>query len=207
MPDVCAVILAAGASRRLGEPKQLVEIEGELLLKRTVRLAHEAGCRPLVVVLGFEAERMRAEIDPKLVSIIVTNSEWPSGMGSSLRCGVEAAMRAGSENVLLLVCDQLALRVEVLQRLMERHRGGATPITASRYGGGPGVPAIFASSMFSELLKVTGDRGARKILEEQAQRVNLVDFPQGELDLDTREQLPEKTSRQRKKSGDDAAIH
>lgn len=192
MPEFCAVLLAAGASTRLGEPKQLVEVEGESLLKRTVRLAREAGCRPVVVVLGFESERMRAALDSRLDTIIVTNSGWPSGMGSSLRCGVNAAMRAGAENVLLLVCDQLALSVDVLERLIEVHRGGATPITAARYDGRPGVPAIFASSLFPELLKVSGDRGARKILEEQMQLVSLVDFPEGELDLDTRQQLPKK---------------
>ncbi len=190
MPEVCAVILAAGASTRLGEPKQLVKVDGESLLKRTVRLAREAGCHPVVVVLGFEAERMRAEAYSELGTIIVTNSEWPTGMGSSVRCGVEAAMRAGSENVLLLVCDQLALSADVLRRLLATHRAGS--ITASRYGGRPGVPAVFPSSFFPELLKVTGDRGARKILEEQAQMVNCVDFPQGELDLDTKEQLPKK---------------
>jgi molybdenum cofactor cytidylyltransferase len=187
MPELACVILAAGGSARLGQPKQLVKIEGETLLRRTVRLAGEAGCDPIVVVLGSEAERMRAEVS-EYGTVIVTNGDWPSGMGSSLCSGVQAVARLDPQpaNVLLLVCDQLALNADVLRRLIERQRTG---ITASRYGGRPGVPAIFSSAFYPELMAVTGDRGARGILERHASAVTCVDFPEGEADLDTREQL------------------
>jgi len=188
MPELACVILAAGGSARLGQPKQLVKIDGETLLRRTARLAAEAVCDPIVVVLGSEAERMRAEVF-EYDTVIVTNSDWSSGMGSSLRSGVEAVAGLDPQpaNVLLLVCDQLALSADVLRRLIERHRPGA--ITASRYGGRPGVPAIFSAAFYPELMAVTGDRGARGILERHASAVTCVDFPEGEADLDTREQL------------------
>lgn len=194
MSEMACVVLAAGGSVRLGQPKQLVKIDGETLLRRTARLAAEAGCDPIVVVLGAEAERTRAEVS-ELDTVIVTNSDWSSGMGSSLRCGVQAVARLDPQprNVLLLVCDQLALSADVLKRLIERHRSGGTGsasgITASRYGGGPGVPAIFSSAFYPELMGVTGDRGARGILERHASAVTCVDFPEGDADLDTKEQL------------------
>jgi molybdenum cofactor cytidylyltransferase len=168
-----------------------VKIDGETLLRRAARLAAEAGCDPIVVVLGSEAEQMRAEVS-ECGTVIVTNNNWPSGMGSSLRSGVEAVARLDPQpaNVLLLVCDQLALSADVLRRLIERHpSGAASPITAARYGGGAGVPAIFSSAFYPELMAVTGDRGARGILERHASAVTCVDFPEGEADLDTREQL------------------
>lgn len=190
MPEVACVILAAGASSRLGQPKQLVRIDGETLLKRTARLAREAGCNPIVVILGFEAERIRTELDPSDI-VIVTNKEWPSGMCSSVRCGIETLSRfdPASENVLLLVCDQLALNSDVLRQLVETHIAASSLITAARYGGRSGVPAIFSSPFFPNLKIITGDCGAREILEEHADVVTYVDFPGGEDDLDTPEQL------------------
>jgi len=91
-PSCAAVVLAAGASRRLGQAKQLVKIEGEPLLGRTVRLAAQAGFQPVVVVLGFEAHRMRSALEGFRV-IVAVNENWDTGMGSSMRCGVETALQ------------------------------------------------------------------------------------------------------------------
>jgi len=196
MPDSScgAVVLAAGSSSRLGEPKQLVQIGGGSLLRRTVRMAKEAGCDPVVVVLGFEAERMRGELDGLRATAIV-NAGWREGMGSSLRCGVAALMdlEPRPANILLLVCDQVALSSDFLSKLLRVHGSvdgsGGAGITAARYAGRLGVPAIFSSALFPELMAIEGDRGAGGILEENASRVTAVDFPGGELDLDTPEQL------------------
>jgi molybdenum cofactor cytidylyltransferase len=140
--------------------------------------------------LGFEAGRMRAELDG-LGAIPVMNDGWRTGMGSSLRCGVASvlALDPGPRNLLLLVCDQIALDVEILRELLRVHGLGERPVTASRYGGRSGVPAVFSSAFFPELLNVSGDRGARRILDTNAGDVACVDFHEGELDLDTPEQL------------------
>jgi molybdenum cofactor cytidylyltransferase len=185
-----AVILAAGASTRLGQPKQLVAIEGEPLLVRTSRLVVEAGCHPVVVVTGFDAERMQDALADMPV-IIGENIDWMSGMGSSLRCGVAAleGMVGRPSDVLILVCDQIALSVELLRELLRVHALGNQPITASRYAGRAGVPAIFPARYFPELQRVEGDRGARGILELHAEDVALVEFGDGVIDLDTPEQL------------------
>jgi molybdenum cofactor cytidylyltransferase len=187
----CAgVILAAGASTRLGQPKQLVPIGGEPLLLRTVRMAREAGCNPIIVVLGFEAERMRKVLIDAPV-LILENEEWRSGMGSSLRRAVAALdkLEPRSSDALVLVCDQTALSAQLLRELLRAHSLGLRSITASRYAGRAGVPAIFSAHHFPELLRVEGDRGARGIIERHSDDVTIIEFEDGVKDLDTPEQL------------------
>jgi len=185
-----AVILAAGASTRLGQAKQLIEVEGESLLRRTARLALEAGCAPVVVVLGYEAERMRAELAGLGVET-VENAEWREGMGSSLRCGVSwlARRESGDDNILLLVCDQARLTADHLRALLARHATGGSAITASQYAGRAGVPAVFAAALAPELLDCSGDRGAREVIRRDATRVQTVEWPEGAIDVDGPEDL------------------
>lgn len=193
-PGIAAVILAAGASRRLGEPKQLIQVEGESLLRRSARLALEAGCAPVFVVAGFEAPRMRAEVEGLRVEVVV-NPDWQEGMGSSLRCGVSAAdgWRPKVDGVLVMVCDQPRLTVEHLQRLVQMHRLGGQQITASRYAGRAGVPAVFAPEMFPELEAVHGDRGARDLTEREPGRVQTIDWAEGVVDVDLPKHVQELT--------------
>jgi molybdenum cofactor cytidylyltransferase len=192
MPETrcAAVILAAGASTRLGQTKQLIRVGGETLLRRTARLALEAGCAPVMAVLGYEAERLRPEVEAVGAAVTV-NPRWRDGMGASLRWGMEAlcAQEARPESVLLLVCDQPRLSAEHVRALLERHAEGGAAITASLYGGRPGVPAIFAAGVFPELLMSAGDRGAREVIRKDARRVQTVAWPDGELDLDRPEDL------------------
>lgn len=189
-PSCAAVILAAGASTRLGQAKQLLAIAGEPLLRRAVRIADEAGCQPIVVVLGFEALRIGSTLDGFRV-IVAVNVDWRAGMGSSMRCGVETALQISPppEDILLMVCDQVLLSADVLRQLLRLHGLAKYPITAARYSGRLGVPAVFSSIFFPDLLDVSGDRGARGILERNAVRVGTVDFLAGELDLDTPDDL------------------
>lgn len=188
MPDrIAAVVLAAGASERLGQPKQLIQLGGESLLRRTARLAVEVGCAPVWVVLGFAADHMRLELRGLPVQLL-TNTGWKQGMASSLRAGISAA-QVQAEAVLLLVCDQVRLSKEHLQALLELHRSGTTAITASEYGGRAGVPAIFRSRLFPELLQIQGDRGAREVIERHSAETQTIPWPEGAMDLDSPEQL------------------
>ncbi len=190
-----AVVLAAGASTRLGQAKQRIEVSGESLLRRTARLALEAGCAPVVVVLGFETERMRAELTG-LETEAVVNAEWREGMGSSLRCGV-SALRAGNNmlgEVLLLVCDQPRLTADHLRALLAQHAAGSAAITASQYAGRAGVPAVFAAALVPELLECRGDQGAREVIRKDSGRVQAVAWPEGAVDVDRPEDLEILTS-------------
>jgi len=187
---VAAVILAAGASSRLGQPKQLLRFDGESLLCRTARLASAAGCAPVFVVLGCAAEQVRREL-AGLPATALVNENWTEGMGSSLRCGMAAAAlhQPPLHAVLLLVCDQPRLTAEHLQTLLDRHVHGKAPITASFYGQRDGVPAVFARALFPQLLACSGDRGARDLIRTHAGRIQRLPWPGGELDIDRPEDL------------------
>lgn len=197
MPDLrcAAIVLAAGASTRLGRPKQLLRIEGEPLLRRTARLAVEAGCSPAYVVLGFEAEPMRRELADLAGVAVVLNKDWQEGMGSSLRAGMEAVrnLEPQPDAVLLLVCDQPRLTADHLRRLLAQHKEAQTAdgvrITASVYARRAGVPAIFSGKLFGDLAHSSGDRGARNLIRAHADELGGIPWPEGELDVDRPEDL------------------
>jgi molybdenum cofactor cytidylyltransferase len=175
---IAAVVLAAGASTRLGEPKQLATLGGEPLLERAVRVAREAGCSPVIVVLGSSAAEIRAACTLRGVHVIV-NEAWPEGMASSIRAGVRATIAAQPEaggGVLLLTCDQPAVTASHLRALM-----ASGELTASQYAGRLGVPAYLPAAMLGALLELEGDAGARGLLRE----ARAVALPGGELDVDT----------------------
>jgi molybdenum cofactor cytidylyltransferase len=181
MSSVAAVILAAGASTRLGELKQLAFLGDETLLQRAVRVAREAGCLPVVVVLGAEhAQVLGNSLLGDAVPVI--NDEWEEGMASSIRLGVRTLgfVAKDAEGVVLMTCDQPAVTAEHLRLLMRR-----VEVKASRYVERNGAPAFFPKEYFDRLMALKGDAGARKLLSD-AQYEELAD---GELDVDTVEDL------------------
>lgn len=190
-----AIVLAAGASTRLGQPKQLLKLNGETLLHRTVRLAQEAGCDPVFVVLGFESGRMQQELSG-LAARPILNPDWPSGMGSSLRAGIEAVMQENPKppKTLVLLCDQPSLSAEIFAGLIEAGARSEFLITASSYAGRLGVPAIFDQQLYPDLQKATGDQGARSIIQRYADQTSIVEFPGGAIDIDTPADLSNLTS-------------
>jgi CTP:molybdopterin cytidylyltransferase MocA len=178
-----AIVLAAGASSRMGRPKQLLRItEDESLIERAIRLAHEAGCLPVIVVLGAHADAIREQAH--LPAVIVENSAWADGVAGSIRTGVAAAGQADA--ALLLACDQPAVSAQHLRTMLlaaEQHA-----IVASTYAGVTGIPAAFSRKYFDELMALSGDSGARSLLVRHA--VHSVPLAGGEADLDRPEDLP-----------------
>ena len=188
---VAAIILGAGASRRLGEPKQLVRFRGETLLERAVRLAEEAGASPAITVLGAHFFEICQAI-PQRNSIRVLNDRWQQGIASSIHAGLNAlaAIKSATSGVLLLPCDQPRLTAEHLRALLEAFASNAeAAIVASRYAGTLGIPAIFPRSIFPRLLKLRGDQGARGLLVKPLCELIAVEFAGGEIDIDTPEDL------------------
>jgi len=186
---IAAVIMAAGASTRLGEPKQLVRIAGETLLERAVRAAREAGCSPVVVVLGAEADKIRAQCNLS-DAVIVINHDWRQGMASSIRQGVCSlgSIANDMDGVVLMACDQPAVTSQHLQALMHSRK-----VTASAYARRRGVPAYLPAAAFAQLIQLRGDAGARNLLRD----ADTVELEGGDLDIDTLEDLTQAECRYR----------
>ena len=182
-----AILLAAGASRRLGHPKQLVHVDGETLLARTMRMAHEAGAEPVFVVLGGNQASIEAVVDFSQ-AIRVSNANWEQGIATSICAGVEAVQVfcPEADAVLILVCDQPFLTAAHLRSLIEIcGRAGSVSIVASGYKGVAGIPAIFPKAYFAELRALTGDTGAKVILRSHEHELAWVDLEGGDFDIDS----------------------
>jgi molybdenum cofactor cytidylyltransferase len=184
--SAAAIILAAGASRRLGRPKQLLEYCGETLLERAIRLAHESGASPVLAVLGAHFEVIRASISLD-ETVLVQNQLWEQGIANSIHAGLRAldASAPHSSGALLMSCDQPRLTSKHLRLLLDAFDAqGASTIAASAYAGILGVPAVFPRSLFTELLALRGDKGARVLLAHPTCGVVTVEFTGGEVDID-----------------------
>ena len=178
---VAAIVLAAGASRRLGQPKQLLTVDGVPLVRRIAERAR-AACDAACVVLGANAGEIVPALDGLGIPILVA-MDWGEGMAASLRRGVEWAALSGHDAVAIFTCDQPRLSVAHARQLVERHRATGESV-ASRYAGTLGVPAVLGRARFPELVRLRGDRGARAVLREDP-CVVVVDWPDGALDIDT----------------------
>jgi CTP:molybdopterin cytidylyltransferase MocA len=182
------VVLAAGGSRRLGQPKQLLSVLGEPLLRRVVRMAADAEPDHLVVVLGSSAYECVAVIKDCDADIVV-NPFWECGLAGSVRLGVERAEEKGADAVLLLLADQPCLDSEVIRRFLVRANGQTDLIVAAGYDGVLGAPMMFGSDWFAQLKKLEGDQGARGLVPKEAGRVEIIDWSEGAIDVDTPEDL------------------
>jgi len=179
---VAAVMLAAGESRRLGRPKQLLLYRGQPLLRALASEACASRCDRVGVVIRGGDPRIDACLDGLKVHVIV-NPDWAEGMASSIRRGVAWADREACDAVLLLVGDQPALTATHMDDLVAACRSG-TRVVASRYGGTSGVPALFGRSMFAALLELRGAEGAKAVIRA-VEDATVVNWPQGALDVDT----------------------
>jgi len=184
------VILAAGASRRLGQAKQLIDHDGQTLLAKTAEAALSTGMQPVIVVLGAHAEAVRHCVDWEDLTIVV-NPDWKEGMASSLRTGLHHLLRTEpqTEAAILMVCDQPYVSPDILTQLLQRQAATGLPAAACTYVGRMGTPALFHRSLFPELLQLEGDTGARKWLAQHPESVATLPFGKGDLDIDTPEDL------------------
>jgi molybdenum cofactor cytidylyltransferase len=181
-----AVILAAGESSRFGGPKQLVEFRGKSLIRRITDSAMEAGCSPIVVVIGSDGEKVSRELEGTNVTNI-ENEIWQQGMGSSIRAGIRHLVDNARDidAAILLVCDQPAVDAQAIVRLIRLRETTKKDIIASSYANTLGVPALFARSLFFELLSLGDKAGAKSIILRNHERVAQVPFPEGKIDIDS----------------------
>jgi molybdenum cofactor cytidylyltransferase len=184
-----ALILAAGASRRFGSPKQLVRVDGQSLLQRAV--VHATGLlgAGVTVVLGAHAAVIAETLPPGSAGILI-NRNWQEGIASSIRMGVQR-LSGACDGVMLVLADQPLVSSETLLRLITAWRRQPRQIIASRYGSVTGVPAIFPRWCFSDLTALRGDQGARVLIRRYADHVVRLAHPEAAVDIDYPEDLLE----------------
>jgi molybdenum cofactor cytidylyltransferase len=181
------VLLAAGSSSRLGEPKQLLAFDGQSLLQHSEQVALASQAEPVIVVLGSSADRLKDEVaDPALT--IVVNERWQEGMASSIRCGVNKLTELAPEAqaVIIMVCDQPFVTTALLNEMITAFLKTGKPIVACSYADTFGPPVLFHRSFFPELLQLQGDIGARGVIRRHVNDAELLPFPKGTIDVDTK---------------------
>ena len=182
------ILLAAGASSRLGRAKQLLDYNGQSFLKHMISTVESAGLTSLIVVLGANASSLSAEADGKHIDVVI-NTGWQEGIASSIRCGIIAMQNRypACDGALIIVCDQPYITVDLRNQLIRVQKKSGKPIAASAYEKIAGTPAIFHQSFFTQLASLQGDKGAGKILKQVPDSIATIDFPLGSFDIDTQE--------------------
>lgn len=185
------VLLAAGGSTRLGQPKQLVHVDGEALVLRTARSLLRLEPAAMLVVTGCESDRVKEQLGG-LPLQIVHNAEWKEGMGTSIACGVRN-LPEGIEGVLIMLCDQWRVDSTDLKRLFEAWNIDISDIVTASWKEEKTTifspPAIFPGSLFHELKNLTGDQGAKRIIEEFKGKTTSVEMKNAAFDLDEKDDL------------------
>lgn len=187
--DNCAVIImAAGMSSRLGSPKQLLQYRGKSLLQHTIDIAKQASAQTIIVVLGANFELICRQTDLSDTHP-VKNEDWDTGIASSISCGINALQNVNpiTDAAILMVCDQPFITSSLLNELVLTQKASDKPIVASQYAETVGIPALFHKNFFPQLLKLTGDSGAKKIMQQYPDLLFTVPFSPGNIDIDTLE--------------------
>ncbi len=181
---VAGVILAAGASRRMGENKMLLELDGESLVRRAAKRALGAGLSPVVVVIGHEAARLRAELKD-LPLVFAINPDYTGPTSGSLHRGLDT-LGVDVAAVVVMLGDMVRVTAETLAMLVAAARGTRAPLVVSRYGDVTAPPLLFRRALFGELLAWTGEGCGKAVVQAHRHEAMYVDRPEALLaDVDT----------------------
>ncbi|SNT39466.1 molybdenum cofactor cytidylyltransferase [Ekhidna lutea] len=188
--NIGLLVLAAGASSRLGQPKQLVKFEDKPLLQHILDIGKEVNVNERVLVLGAKSELIQEVIIPGAFSI-VHNYDWEKGMSTSIKVGLKSLQEKHTnlKHVIIMLSDQPYVTIEIINQLIASQDDTKPCITTCSYANQMGVPAIFSHHFFADLLKLTGDQGARKLIQQKLDHVRTIPFSKGVIDIDTPDDL------------------
>ncbi len=188
--EIEVMIMAAGASRRLGQSKQLLEYKGDTLIRRISKEAIQANCGNVTVITGFDHEKMENEITDLNLNVFF-NKEWEEGLGASIRNGLAYILNRNPDtNALLLsMVDQPFVDAAHLKKLVNAYDSARSMIIASAYSGTFGVPVLIDSFYFDLLSKLKGDEGGKKILANYIKNIVEIPFIDGAIDIDEKKDL------------------
>ena len=179
------ILLAAGGSTRMGRPKQQLTFRGATLLERALQEGLKSQCNRLLLILGANYPAFIPENIPHQVEILF-NPNWKEGMASSIKVGLEGLIERNTPHqAIITVCDQPYVDSKLINELISQQQKTQRRIVASSYQDTLGVPALFDRTVFPELLALTGQHGAKKIINRHRQKVAPVPFPLGHIDIDT----------------------
>jgi molybdenum cofactor cytidylyltransferase len=180
---VAAVVLAAGSSTRMGRNKLLLDLGGETLVRRSVRAAVEAGVDEVVVVLGHEEPRVRAEL-AGLACTPIVNADHAQGAGTSVRTGVRHVSGV-ADAVVIVLADMPFVTAQMIATLVERYRATRPSLVASHYGDVQAPPTLYDRALFAELLQIPGERCAKQVVRRHEREAVVVAWPESALrDID-----------------------
>ena len=181
------LIIAAGASRRLGQPKQLLPFKNTFLLNYIIQECEASQVGDVHVVLGANYNLIQPKIDVQIP--IFYNKNWEQGMGNSIAFGMQKIIQKKYKNVIIAVGDQPFFNRIILHKIIQKQVDTNTSIVISNYESGRGTPCFFDKKLFSELTQLTGDIGAKPIVKKYKHQVEMIDFPKGNIDIDTVDDL------------------
>jgi molybdenum cofactor cytidylyltransferase len=176
---LAAVILAAGGSSRMGQPKQLLQFRGSSLLRRAVDTALAAGAEQVIVVLGHAADQLLPEVEATTATVVL-NDQWMEGVSTSLRGGL-AAVSSEARGVFIYPADMPLVTPEALRELARRQQVSGRPSAMTEAGGVRGVPVFITRSLFPALMIQEGDVGGAQYLRAHPESVEAVHFDDADL--------------------------
>ena len=180
------ILLAAGSSGRMGRPKQLLPYKDNTLLQHLLDQAKGSKANNIIVVLGAFEQEVKSSMNADGIHIVV-NDEWQEGLASSIRWGINELQKISpsTDAAILMMCDQPFVSSELLDELINKHEKTGKPIVTCSFDYTTGPPALFHQSLFPELLQLTGDRGAKKVVEIHVGNTVTIPFSMGNIDVDT----------------------
>lgn len=185
---IAILVIAAGSSSRLGQPKQLVSYQQTFLLDYIIQQCEKSEIGDVFVVLGANRELIRSKISNSNIRLLY-NPNWSEGMSTSIACGVSVLQPLSYDGVVVMLGDQPFFESSILINLLQKQQATKARVLVSRYDKGMGPPSFFDKTLFGELVLLKGDVGAKPIIRKYFDEIERINFPKGHIDIDVPEDL------------------